>query len=722
MLHIQKITLDGADITSAAKESVRFRTTDTMTPEIGWAAISSTEGDGQILSGYSIAVTANGAEYWRTGWVESAESSVVYAGDALPVGVPVEVTVAVKNKAGEESGVAWASFVVGLLPENAHADWITDGAYTAEDTAALYFRRAFSVRHDLTSATLYCAGIGYQSVTVNGAPISDARLDPAHTDYTRLVAYTVDVLTPMTLHPGTNVLGVAVGLGWRGGKLPNGMVPAFFGKPMLWALLVLRYADGTMETIATDGRWQVDRGAVTSATIYNGETYDARLANPKWNTADGTSGMKQADIAAAPGGALVPMVLPPICHIRDYAPVEITMPKPGMFVVDFGQNIAGVCRLVLPEGLRAGQTITLRHAEELNEDGTLYRDTLRGAAQTDTYIASGRENGAVYCPTFTYHGFRYCAVEGLDYLDRDAITAELWCTDLRTASHFSCGNALVTKLHDMVVMTEMDNMHSILTDCPQRDERMGWMNDATVRFEETPYNFDISRMFPKLIRDLRAEQSKADDGAITCTAPFIWGGRPADPVCSSYLIAGYETWLHRGNLAILAESFDGFAAWEDCLLHRSVDYIVDYSYYGDWAGPAYACLSDEAAQSAVTDGKLMSTGYSYLNCRLLTKMAELLGRTADAEKYRALAKRCVRRIWRSGWIRKRGSWNAAHRGLRRSRCGWGSCRRRCAKRRRRCWRPIWWHGITRSPRAISARGISLTRCSPMATRRRRGAC
>ena len=326
------------------------------------------------------------------------------------------------------------------------------------------------------------------------------------------------------------------------------------------------------------------------------------------------------------------MVLPPICHIRDYAPVEITMPKPGMFVVDFGQNIAGVCRLVLPEGLRAGQTITLCHAEELNEDGTLYRDTLRGAAQTDTYIASGRENGAVYCPTFTYHGFRYCAVEGLDYLDRDAITAELWCTDLRTASHFSCGNALVTKLHDMVVMTEMDNMHSILTDCPQRDERMGWMNDATVRFEETPYNFDISRMFPKLIRDLRAEQSKADDGAITCTAPFIWGGRPADPVCSSYLIAGYETWLHRGNLAILAESFDGFAAWEDCLLHRSVDYIVDYSYYGDWAGPAYACLSDEAAQSAVTDGKLMSTGYSYLNCRLLVRMAKLLGREADAEK------------------------------------------------------------------------------------------
>ena len=195
----------------------------------------------------------------------------------MPVGVPVEVVVSVRNRAGEESGEAWASFVVGLLPENAHADWITDGTYTADDTAALYFRREFTVRHDLTTATLYCAGIGYQSVTVNGTALSDARLDPAHTDYTRLVAYTTDILTPMELSPVTNVLGIAVGMGWRGGVLPNGMIPAFFGRPMLWAILVLRYADGTVDTIATDERWQVGRGAITSATIYNGETFDCLL-------------------------------------------------------------------------------------------------------------------------------------------------------------------------------------------------------------------------------------------------------------------------------------------------------------------------------------------------------------------------------------------------------------------------------------------------------------
>ena len=171
MLYIQKITLDGADISSVAKESVRFRTTDTATPEIGWAVVSDTAGEGQVLAGYSVTVTAGGSVCWQTGWVESDASSVVYGGRELPVGVPVEVMVSVRNRAGEESGEAWASFVVGLLPKGAHAEWITDGTYTGDDTAALYFRREFTVRRELTTATLYCAGIGYQSVTINGTAL-----------------------------------------------------------------------------------------------------------------------------------------------------------------------------------------------------------------------------------------------------------------------------------------------------------------------------------------------------------------------------------------------------------------------------------------------------------------------------------------------------------------------------------------------------------------------
>lgn len=148
---------------------------------------------------------------------------------------------------------------------------------------------------------------------------------------------------------------------------------------------------------------------------------------------------------------------------------------------------------------------------------------------------------------------------------------------------------------------------------------MGWMNDATVRFEATPYNFNIGRIFPKIIRDIMNEQI---DGMFTCTAPFIYGARPTDPVCSSFLVAGLETYMFTGNVDILKEAYEPYKAWEDYLLTRSNDYIVDYSYYGDWAGPSYACIEEENAKSKVTPGEFMSTGYSYFNCVLLSNLLQ----------------------------------------------------------------------------------------------------
>ena len=184
-------------------------------------------------------------------------------------------------------------------------------------------------------------------------------------------------------------------------------------------------------------------------------------------------------------------------------------------------------------------------------------------------------------------------------------------------------------------MTERDNMHSILTDCPQRDERMGWMNDATVRFEETPFNFETGAMFRKIVRDIAAGQRP--DGAISCTIPFVYGAYPADAVCSSYLVAAWQNYLHCGDRETIEENFEGFAAWEKCLLSHSSGYIVDYSYYGDWAGPAYACQGEDGAVSAVTPGALMSTGYSYLNACLLERFAHILGRRQAEAEYHALA-------------------------------------------------------------------------------------
>ena len=254
---------------------------------------------------------------------------------------------------------------------------------------------------------------------------------------------------------------------------------------------------------------------------------------------------------------------------------------------------------------------------------------------------------SLWTPDFTYHGFRYCQITGLDYLEPEMIDACLIHTDLENRSSFTCGSPMVNAIQKALVMTERDNMHSILTDCPQRDERMAWMNDATVRFEETPYNFDASRIFPKILQDIKNEQRA--EGQFTCCAPFIYGGLPADPVCSSYLVAAKEALMHYGELGAVDEFFDGMAAWEDYLLSRSPDGTVDYSYYGDWAAPAYACLSDEGAPSAVTPGVVMSTGYSYYNCKLLADFARRTGRSEAEAKYTEKAE-YVRKAFLDKWF------------------------------------------------------------------------
>ena len=305
-----------------------------------------------------------------------------------------------------------------------------------------------------------------------------------------------------------------------------------------------------------------------------------------------------------------------------------------LFRSDFGQNIAGVCRIRIPEGMEAGQEITIRHMEFLDEEHRLYLPQLRNAASEDTYVASGDEKQpACWQPEFTYHGFRYAEVTGYpeELLKGDICAVSLY-TDAASSGYFTCGNTLVDKIYRNAVQTEKANVHSILTDCPQRDERVGWMNDATVRFEATPYSFDVGRLFPKVVRDCMDVQD--EEGSITCTAPFAFGCRPADPVCSSYLIAAWQAYLHTGNLDIIEEGYEGFCRWNRFLAKNSDNHIVNYSYYGDWAAPAYACASEEYAVSAVTPGELMSTGYHYYNTCLLMQMAAKLGMEEEVQKHR----------------------------------------------------------------------------------------
>ena len=654
MIEVRELYLDYGRLFSDA----RFCITDTKKPIFSWSVISDTDNDRQTA--YHVQVAVGKTILWDSGWVESTEQTAVYAGKELPAGRYLDFTVAVRGVRGEESDTFGGQFVCGALTADAwKGKWITSNEDSGQ--RAIYFRRDFHIEKELEAACLFVSGIGYHKVTINGMEADDAVMDPAFSDYNKSCYYAVLPDVGELLEQGDNCIGITVAPGWRRNpdeeltRVNGGREPEIFGTPALIAQLHLFYKDGTKQCLCTDEKWHWKFGAVTMAHIFNGETYDANESDPLWDQPldDGEHAyaeelLHEVSFDCVPSGVLRPMALEPIRMRETYAPLMMTEPERGTFIVDFGQNIAGVARILLPTRMKRGQVVTVRFAEELDERGFLYTDNLRYAKQTDTYIAAGDDRDlTVWQPEFTYHGFRYAEIKGLPVFDRHNIVAIALYNDIKNESFFRCGSAIVNAIQDMVVKTETANMHSILTDCPQRNERMAWMNDATVRFEETPYNFDIGRMFPKIIRDIRDTQN--ENGAFCCCSPRIsFGGVPADPVCSSYLVAGWQAYLHTGNLRLLEEAFDGFAAWEDCLLANSTDYIVNYSYYGDWAGPDYACDYHEGARSGVTDGILMSTGYSYFNCMTLVKMAELIGRDADAQRYAKYAER-IRAAYLAKW-------------------------------------------------------------------------
>ncbi|MGI6653659.1 MAG: family 78 glycoside hydrolase catalytic domain [Christensenellales bacterium] len=629
MLHITTVTADGSRITTQPRS--RFFSGKTV--EIAWGAACTQAGGRQAA--YRIEWATKDAN-WDSGWVQDDTQRATLEGGDGWQGQPVHITLAIRDQHGHES----APYTATLYNVDTvwHAPWI--GPKNDVPKRTVYLRREFEVAQGLRSAVLYACGIGYHHLMLNGQPLDDAALEPAHTDYTKSCHYVAYPLLADKLTPGTHCLAALVGEGWRRNSMtckerypdrPEGI--PFAGRPLFTMQMMLTYEDGTTQTIISDSQWQAGTGMLWENDLFNGETWDAARRQIGWNL-PGFAGFDEAVELPGPGGRMMPMLIPPI-RVGQEVQLLALWQKGDATIIDFGQNLSGVVRLKLPQGMQKGHTIRVRHTEELTEDGDIFPDTLRSAQATDTYIASGDARDLTHWqPLFTYHGFRYVRVEGM-HPKRDNIVA-LWLhTQMDTHSVFRCGDAMVTRIHEACVATERSNQHSILTDCPQRDERMGWMNDATVRFEETPYNFDIGCVFPKVVRDIVDTQDK--DGAITCTAPYVLGSRPGDPVSSSFLVAGWQHYLFTGSTNLLKEGLPHYEKWQRLLARKSEDYIVPFSHYGDWAGPADCCVSPEDAHSALTPGIFMSTGYSYYNCMLLARMWDALNNPDNAHQWRERA-------------------------------------------------------------------------------------
>ena len=597
--------------------------TDNATPVFCWSAVHEQDGQGQ--SAYEITVKNGNEVMWQSGEVQSSLQRAEYAGSPLQSEVNYTVSVCITDLNGNKSEVKEQIFTY-LARRNFKAKWIKS-AVEKEDLA-VYFLKNFEVTEKPVKAVLYCCGLGYQHACLNNQAVEDSYLNPAVSNFDRQCYYTVNDVTDK-ICTGTNAISIAVGNGWRGKLFVEWSFfqrdIVFQGDKQLIAELELTYADGRTELIATDETWTVSEGPVRENGIFLGETYDARVQKPC--AGNGTNAVE----ATGHVGVLRPQVIPPVIAQKKYAPKVIRKIGEKTFVLDFGCNIAGICQIRIPKALREGESVTLEFTEEVLQDGDADKETIREAKVTDTYIA-GKENLQVWEPVFTYHGFRYLKVTGWPvHLQESDITAVAFYNDVDNASFFHCGSALVNSIQEAILQTERNNIHHLATDCPQRDERMGWMNDATVRFEEMPYNFNVGKLFPKILDDIVAEQNEA--GAITCTAPYVFGDQPADPVCSSFLIMGLEMLMHYGSVEMIAKYYEPFKKWNECLKSYREDGIVNLTYYGDWAGPADYCDNIfDGAQSAVTPGIFMSTGFHYFNYKLLSKMALLLGKTEEAEQ------------------------------------------------------------------------------------------
>ena len=607
---------------------------DTKTPRLSWQLSGGARGSRQTAyqlraASTRLALESGEPDLWDTGEIHSVDQSVAYEGRDLTGGEGCWWQVRVWDEEGKLSDFSpLASFEIGLSKTDWSAEWI--GCPGTWINQAIYFRRSFTLIKQVRRARVYMAGLGWSELWLNGQRANDRVLDPAQTDYSKRILYTTDAVEGL-LQVGKNVIGVVAGNGW-------------YGTVRLLLQLEIEYSDGSSERIISRAGWaepwQVSHGPILENSVYDGEVYDARLEKqgwcepeyverfPEWLNAFGSDG---------PGGVLVPAMLEPIRVVETRMAVEIKEPKPGIFVFDLGQNIAGWALLKVRG--EAGQRVTLRFAESVHADGTLNPENLRSARAEDVYILRGGEE-ETWEPRFTYHGFRYIQVEGFPgQPGLNSLQGRVVRSSVEAVGRFECGNELLNRIHHMIWWTESGNLHSIPTDCPQRDERMGWLNDLAARSEEVLHNFDLARLFAKFVGDI-ADTQDPHTGAISDTAPFRWGRRPADPVSVCYLLIPWLMYTHYGDQRTMAEHYDGMKRWVNFLTSCAEDGIVTYSYYGDWAPPVGEGVAGSIGDSAVstlTPGPLVSTACYAYSARLLAQIAAVLGKKRDAAAYLRLA-------------------------------------------------------------------------------------
>jgi len=488
-----------------------------------------------------------------------------------------------------------------------------------------YLRTDFDVTKRPLRATLYATALGLVDFHLNGQRVSEDRFTPGWTDYTKRVHYRAYDVTRF-LRAGPNALGAILADGWYSGYIGWGNIRDHYGKkPRLRAQLQIDYSDGSHDIISSGSDWRASTGPIVSADFLMGESYDARLAQ-KWSEPGFYDGKWDSVVTGAEMDPLI-QAHPgqPVRSFAEIKPKSVTEVWPGVYVFDMGQNFAGVARLKVKG--EPGRKITLRFAERLNPDGSIYTVNLRSALSTDTYICKGRGT-ETWEPRFTFHGFQYVEVSGLkDRATKETITGVALSSATPDAGKFSCSDPMLNRLAGNTYWTQRANFIDIPTDCPQRDERLGWMGDAQVYVRAATLHEDVQAFFTKWLVDLEDGQRK--DGEFPMVAPVKVAGDDGGPAwADAGVICPWTIYDVYGDTRVLEKHYKSMARFIGFCKNRSTPDLLppkEFHCFGDWLN-----IKDE------TPKPVICTAYFAYSTKLMARIAGVLGKSDDAAMYNEL--------------------------------------------------------------------------------------
>jgi alpha-L-rhamnosidase len=657
---------------------------DEAQPRLTWRVESSARGAKQtayqiLVASSAELLKADSGDLWDSGKVAGDQTvNVAYSGKTLGSGQECFWKVGVWDGGGKARWSAAASWTMGLLQA---ADWQADYISFRDTTPVwtstnLYlppahqFRKTFSAAKKVKRATIYATALGIYELYLNGQRVGDARFAPGWTDYHQRAYYNTYDVTPL-VGRGDNALGAWLGDGWYSGYIGFGLLAGIgterigrytYGKtPALMAQLEIQYTDGTRDIITTDKSWKVSgEGPIREGDFLMGETCDARRETPGWSKAGFDDAKWDAAVLASENGSVpatfyeyANLEMPgdrmeikghpvdlgfkrpakleafpglPVRPIREIKPIAIASPANGVYIFNLGQNFAGVVRLKVKGP--AGTEIQLRYGEMLYPDGRLMTENLRRARATDHYVLRGDRHGEEWTPRFTFHGFQYVEVTGYPGKPgKDAITGIVLHSDTPLTSDFECSDPMANRLFKNVVWTQRANFVDLPTDCPQRDERFGWMGDAQIYAHCATLNADVAAFYTKWLREVMEAQRPSGTFPGYCPFPFQHGWDFGTAWCDAGVICPWTVWQAYGDTRIIERCWPFMVKFMDWRKTTSQNFL-GVNHGNDWG--------DWLSFGQKTPLEYVDTVYFAYTAKLMSQMAAAIGKTSEADAYRQL--------------------------------------------------------------------------------------